>query len=108
MTEKESLGHLVNRLRKEKEWTVKEFIDKLGRISKTGEKISAAYITRVEVHGEIPAPDVIIRIAEVLGFNEEKMLEIAKSSKIQRLEKSLEEKYKKAYGLYRTQKEQEK
>jgi len=96
-----SFGQHVQALRKEKGWSVKQFIDEIGDMSKRGQKISAPYITRIEVHGEIPTPEIIIRIAEVLGCNEEEMLEMARENKVSKISQSLEEKYKHAYGLYR-------
>ncbi len=99
-----SFGELIQRLRKEKNWKVQSFIEKLGPIGRDKKKLSPAYITKIEVHGEIPNPEVICKIAEVLGYDLEKLLNSAKQRKLKKYEKSLEEKYEKATTFYRTQK----
>jgi transcriptional regulator with XRE-family HTH domain len=91
-------GELIKKLRKEKSWTIKDFIEKLGS------DLSQTYITKIEVYGEIPSPEVICKIAGVFNYDENKLLEYAKKNKVERFEKSLEDKYQKAVGLYRTQK----
>jgi transcriptional regulator with XRE-family HTH domain len=77
-------------LRRERGWTVKEFIEKLG------EKISPAYMTKIEVHGEIPKPELICEMADVFECNADELLESAKQRKIKKYEESLKEKYSKA------------
>ncbi len=99
-----SFGELIQNLRREKGWTVKEFIGKLGKIGKQGE-LSPAYITKIEIHGEIPNPEVICKMADVLGYDPDELLNSAKQRKIKKYKESLEEKYTKAIGFYRTQKE---
>ena len=104
MEEPKSFGQIVQEKRKENGWNVKDFIEKLGVVSKEGRMISAPYITRIEVHGEIPTPEVIIRIAEVLNCNEEDMLKIARDNKVKTISQTLKRKYATAYGLYRKSK----
>ncbi len=98
MTQDISFGELIQRLRREKDWTVREFIKKLG------EKISPAYMTKIEVHGEIPKPDLICKIADVFKYDANELLECAKQHKVKKFSNTLEERYGKAYGLYRSQK----
>lgn len=93
------LGHLIQSLRKSKGWTVKEFIEKLGE-----QRVSPAYMTKIEVYGEIPSPELICRIADVLGGDQKKLIELAKEHKVTSFEKALEEKYQKAVGMYRLEK----
>ena len=95
---KKSFADIVQSHRKEKGWTVKEFIEKLG-----GE-LSPAYVTKIEVHGEIPSPELICKIAGVFSLKEQELLEAAKEIKVQQFEESLEKRYQKAAGLYRLQK----
>ena len=104
--DKLSFGELVQVLRKSKGWTVKDMIGELE--SKGQESISAAYITRIEQYGEIPSPELICRIADVFSYDEEKLLECAKRIKVEKFSKSLKEKYRKAAGLYRTERSKEK
>ena len=98
-----SFGDLIQTLRRSKQWTVKDLIKKLE--SKGQKSISPAYITRIEQYGEIPSPELICRIADVFNYDQKKLLECAKRIKIQRFDKALKEKYQKAVGLYRIQKE---
>ena len=92
-------GNLIQKLRKNKGWTVKELIEKLD-----GQQVSPAYMTKVEVYGEIPSPDLICKMADVLGHSQQELLNLAKEHKISRFEKALEEKYQKAVGMYRLEK----
>ncbi len=102
MRKETSFGEQIQYLRREKNWTVKEFIAKLG------EKISPAYMTKIEVHGEIPKPELICEMADVFECDPDELLKSAKNRKIKKYEDSLEEKYTKAIGFYRTQKKSEK
>ncbi len=95
-----SFGDLIIEGRRRKEWKVKDFIEAIGR---TGVKApTPAFITRVEVHGEIPGPELICAMAEVLGYDPEMMLDKARDRKLRVFDENLEEKYKKAAGEYRT------
>ena len=86
-------GQLIKELRKKKNWTAKDFLEKLNI---EGSKLSSSYITKIEVYGEIPSPEIICKMADVLLFGVEALVELAKKIKITRFEKSLNEKYKKA------------
>ena len=97
-----SFGELILKLRKDNEWTVKDLIDRLK--AKGQEKVSPAYITRIEQYGEIPSPELICRMAEVFRYNEQKLLDCARKIKVREFDQSLQEKYEKAVGFYRTQK----
>ena len=93
-----SFIEIVQDCRRKNGWTVKEFIVKLGG------NLSPAYITKIEVHGEIPRPGLICEIATVCNLNKQDLLEIAKKSKVQQFEESLEKKYRHALDLYKSQK----
>jgi ribosome-binding protein aMBF1 (putative translation factor) len=95
--ENKTFAEIVQASRRNKGWTVKNFIDRLGN------NISAAYVTKIEVHGEIPTPSLVCQIAEILNLNENELLEVAKSDKIKVFSQSLEKKYQHAVGLYRLQ-----
>ena len=100
----ESFGETIQELRRDKNWTIKEFIKRLE--TKGDRKISPAYITRIEQYGEIPSPEVICLMADVLKFDLEKLLECAKRIKVRKFDKNLEEKYQKAVGLHRIQRKE--
>ena len=94
---KKIFGEKIQAHRREKGWTVREFIERLG-----GE-LSPAYVTKIEVHGEIPSPELICKIAGVFGLKEQELLEAAKEIKVQLFEESLDKRYQKAVELYRLQ-----
>ena len=94
-----SFGETVKELRREKGWTVKDLLNRLNSLRK--KPLSPPYITRIEVYGEIPSPEVICRIAAVLGADEEELLDLAKQIKTRMLARSLEKKYREAFGQYR-------
>ena len=103
MTQEINFGDLILDLRKKKEWTVKQFIERLEQ--RGGKVISPAYITRIEQYGEIPSPELICLIADVFGYDQQKMFTYARTSKVKKFDKNLQEKYEKAVGLYRIHKE---
>ena len=97
-----NFGDLVLQLRKEKDWTVRQLIERLEQ--KCGKVISPAYITRVEQYGEIPSPELICLLADVFGYDQQAMLAVARTSKVKKFDKGLQEKYEKAAGFYRLHK----
>lgn len=94
--EKKTFAEIVQAARRSKGWTVKNFIERLDN------NISAAYVTKIEVHGEIPAPTLICQIAEVLNLNETELLDAARTGKIHIFTQSLDKKYQQAVGLHRS------
>jgi len=97
----QSLGEIVRSFRKKNKLSAKQFIERLKEIGST---LSPAFITKLEVHGEVPSPDLICKLAEVIGHSPEELLKIARESKIQDYHNSLEKKYKDALSYYRQQK----
>ena len=95
---KVSFGDMVSGSRKLKGWTIKEFIEKLEAIGQ--KSVSPTYVTRIEQYGEIPSPEFILIIADILKLDKKKLLECAKQTKLQKLDKSLDEKYSKALMGY--------
>lgn len=94
----ESYGRMVQTARRKKEWTVKTLIERLGG------DLSPAYITKIEVHGEIPTPSVTFKIAEVLEIDLMELVEAAKQNKRRLFDESLERKYEEVVTLHRLQK----
>lgn len=93
-----TFGDIIQECRKQKGWTVREFIEKLGI------DLSPAYITKIEIHGEIPSPELICRMADVFGLSEKRLWETAKSNKMESISETMEAKYQKVAGLYRQKK----
>ena len=104
MIQNNRFGELIQNKRRKKGWTVKEFIEELGEIGKKGKRISPAYITKIEVHGEIPNPEVICKMANVLNYDVDELLKCAKQHKMDKFSNTLKKKYDKAFELYRSQK----
>jgi transcriptional regulator with XRE-family HTH domain len=97
-----TFGDLIKELRKKKNWTVKDLNDRLKeRIGKT---FSHAYITQIEVHNEIPKADMICALADILGYDSDKLLSLARENRVIKYSQSLTEKYQKAHALYKKQK----
>ncbi len=94
-----SFGETVQDLRRKKRWTVKNFIEHLDL------DVSPAYITKIEIHGEIPNPNIICKIADAFDMDYEDLLSTAKTDKVKYFKESLEKKYVRAAGLYRIQRE---
>ena len=83
----------IRELRNAKDWSV---YDLAGRIEKT-----PGYISKIEARGEIPSPEMIIKLASVLGADTEQLLDVAKKEKGEKLKRNVERKYDEAFTLYR-------
>ena len=83
----ESYGRMVHLARRKKEWTVKTLIERLGG------DLSPTYITKIEVHGEIPTPLVTFKIAKALDIDLMELVEAAKTSKRFFFNESLDRKW---------------
>ena len=80
-------GQMVQQARRKKELTVKTFIQRLGI------KLSPAYVTKIEIHGEIPTPLLTCKIAEVLDIDLMSLVESAKENKRRMFNELLERKW---------------
>lgn len=96
-------GQWVKEERRNRDWTVKEFITKLA--ARSGKSVSPAYVTRIEQYGEIPSPELICAIADVFGADQDQALSCAREQKVRRFDEGLGKKYGEAAGLYRQQQE---
>jgi len=82
-----TFGENIRLYRQQKGWTVKRFIEELGN------NLSATYITKIEIHEEIPSPELTCKIEDIFGLKEQQLLKIAKKTKVKQYRKSLDEKY---------------
>ncbi|MCL2887785.1 MAG: helix-turn-helix domain-containing protein [Elusimicrobia bacterium] len=96
---KGNFGRLIQRLRRENNWTVQELINKIGPVD--GRPLSLSYISKVEIYNEIPKPNIVFKLAEAFGKNEKELLDLAKQEKIEDLKIKLEAKYDDALVFYR-------
>ncbi len=95
------VGEVIFNLRKRRDWTVKELIE---RLAEKKQSASAGYITRIEQYGEVPSPEFICALADIFHVNAKKLLSAAKEQKLEQVDRNLEERYQKALGFYRAQK----
>jgi len=58
------------------------------------------YFTKIEVHDEIPSFEMVCLLADVFGYNEKKMAEIAKRDRLEKKESYLDNKYAEASVEY--------
>lgn len=87
------LASRMKRLRSERGLTVRD-------LAKGIEK-SPAYITKIEVQGEIPTPEVTCDIASVLEVDPIELLELAKKARLKNSTKDIEREYAKAIANQR-------
>ena len=66
--------------------------------------ISAGYISRIEARGEIPAPELICKIGELLGLDLDELLGVARDEVLSRKTKDLTEQHTEVLRLYRRRK----
>ena len=98
-----SFAHKVRELRNKKGWSVYELADKLLN-EKTGKPMTAGYVSKIEARGEIPSPQMIIQLAELLGAKPEDLIEIAKTVKAKEVSQVVQQKYDDGLTLYRKSK----
>ncbi len=97
---KKTFGEIIQDFRRKKGWSVRTFIEQLGL------DVSQSYITRIEVHGEIPSPYFMGKVADALDLDFAEILKRAKVDKVKHFEESLEKKYQRAISRYRLQRTQ--
>jgi transcriptional regulator with XRE-family HTH domain len=75
---------------------VREFAEQLG--------VSAGYVSRIEVRGEIPSPELICKIGDLLEVELEELLDLAKHDVLARTKEDLSQRHTEALRLYRRKK----
>ena len=93
---KKPFGEQVRQARKEKNWTINDFIRQLGYISFMDAMLSPAYISKVEVYGEIPTPGIICKMVDLFGWDVNDVLNTARRERVELSNKVLEESYSRA------------
>lgn len=86
----------IRELRNKKRWSVYQLAEAIGK--------TPGYVSKIEARGEIPAPEMIIKLAEALGVKAEELTEIAKTEKSAELAENVRKKYDDAVALYRKSK----
>ena len=75
------LGRELKRLRAEVGLTVRDFAARLGK--------SVGYVGKIEAQGEIPTPDLILEIAQLLEVPAERLVSLAKQSLLAQAERDI-------------------
>ena len=91
-----SFAHKIRELRNKKGWSVYDLAKKIGK--------TPGYISKIEARGEIPSPEMIIKLAELLGAKPEDLIEIAKAEKAKEVSQAVQQKYDDGLSLYRRSK----
>lgn len=73
--------------------TVRQFADRIGK--------TPGYVSRMEVRGEIPSPELLCEIAEIHKVRPEELLQLAKQSQLEKVEKLIDGKQASALSLHR-------
>ena len=87
----------IKKARKKKKMTVHDLAGALGLGS-------PGYISRVEGRGEIPGPEIIIKLADVLELNAEELFRLAADKKGEKAKNAAQKKYDNALVFYRKSK----
>jgi transcriptional regulator with XRE-family HTH domain len=87
------LGRHIQSLRRKRELTIRDLGEAIGK--------TPGYLSRVEVRDEIPSPDLICSISDVLQEKPETLLDLAKQDLMQRMREQIERKASEALSLYR-------
>ena len=93
------MGKLAEKVKAErvrKDIGLREFAAQLG--------VSAGYVSRIEGRGEIPSPETICKIAELLNLEPEILLDLAKEDVLARTKEDLSQRHTEALRLYRRKK----
>ena len=90
------LGERLRELRAELGDTVRGFAVRIGK--------TPGYVSQIEVRGEIPAPDLLCRIADIHEINPEELLQLAKGDQVARTSKAIDKKHESAIKLKKKKK----
>ena len=88
-----AFGEKIKEMRQKKKMTVYDLADGIGK--------TPGYISRIEARGEIPSPEIIPILADVLGGNTEELFRIAKENKTEQVTQTVAKKFDNALSLYR-------
>jgi transcriptional regulator with XRE-family HTH domain len=90
------LGDYLRELRQKLGYSVRQFASRLA--------VSPGYVSRIETRGEIPSPDLLLKIAELLKVDPDEVLRLAKESQLAQAEKQIDERHASALALFRKEK----
>jgi transcriptional regulator with XRE-family HTH domain len=90
------MGKLADRVKAQRlqlKIGVREFAERLA--------VSPGYISRIEVRDEIPSPELICKIGDLLGVELEELLALAKVDVLARTKEDLNQRHTEALRLHR-------
>jgi len=87
--DKNSFGRLVRSIRKDKGLSSTELVTQLRANTKS-------YLSRIELHDEIPSAEYISRLARILEYPAKKLFDLAFTIRTQKYREALDIKYKNA------------
>lgn len=87
-------GIRIKEARKRKKWSVYELADAIY-------VKSPGYISRIEGRGEIPGPEMIVKLAEALEIDIDELFRIAAAEKSCEASRIIKDRYENALALYR-------
>jgi transcriptional regulator with XRE-family HTH domain len=90
------MGKLADRVKAQRlqlKIGVREFAERLA--------VSPGYISRIEVRDEIPSPELICKIGDLLGVELEELLALAKDDVLARTKEDLNQRHTEALRLHR-------
>jgi transcriptional regulator with XRE-family HTH domain len=88
-----ALSNTLRELRERHGFKVREFAGLIGK--------TAGYVSRIEGRGEIPSPELLCKIAEVYELDPTELLQLAKTSQLERAEREIDTRHASALALYR-------
>ena len=92
----QSFAEYLRAARKKRGLSIRQLAETVGK--------TPGYLSRIEGRGEIPSPEFICRLAQVLGACVDEMVSRAKRDILRRTESEIQERYEAAVALYRRSK----
>lgn len=89
-----SFSDIIRGARKKKGWSVYDLADAIG-------VKSPGYISRIEARGEIPSPEMILKMAKALGIDEEELFRVAADEKSNEVSRIIKKRYENVLAFYR-------
>ena len=87
------LSRKLKDLRTKKGLTVRELAEKIGK--------SPGYVSRIEVRGEVPSPELLCTIASVFKVKPESLLALAKEAQLEHAARTIDQRQLSALALHR-------
>ena len=90
------LSRKLKEFRTKKGLTVREFAEMIGK--------SPGYVSRIEVRGEVPSPELLCAIASIFKAKPESLLALAKEAQLEQAARMIDQRQMSALALHRKEK----